>query len=561
MLRSVSGLVSTGGKTTPASAAFPAGLPEGLSETSDVEPGSAINTCTCKSGAGCNCCTPRTSASRTKRREKEKIISSGGAHRDTIQHDSDTHATITRPAGLVAMAHSGAQRPLLPRPSPQRGPSPVAPTRGASPSSLNPNNRHQTHFSPYARAYEYAHGVDVMPSPPDVSAEAHHPPTPNRAESSRVISNNPPQPASDFDFGLFELQEPLFLCSCGDTCACPGCAVHRGPSYQPSASDSCGNPGACFACANCGLFDVPSPDPPSIPSSTMEVPQDVEQWLQHLPSIVADYNTTIPSTFESQQLPTPMTSAQQQRQQQFNPMWQSYALWGSLQNQTIANPAPQECCGGRCKCPAGLCSCAADCCGCCQGCTCPTCDHDDAHRTVTFAVSGERAPCCGSDAPRNTVAQPVSAADTSHHRPPLQQQPPHRPNVNAVGSSSRIPANTVPTNPYGDWSPALNAPRTSASRTSSDSSRASSPHSQTSSHGSVHSAPAASTSNGVSSNAPVRSCCSSMQSMNTSSQPNVSSLSFSSTSHRQQVGSSSSASASASSTTSRQRYPAFDLNI
>lgn len=209
------------------------------------------------------------------------------------------------------------------------------------------------------------------------------------------------------------------FCSCGPNCSCPACVIHRGPTFDSTAPfDACNNPGACFACANCGLFN-----PTNLPASPaalineqfsqFDFPENIDEWLRQLSSML-DHVPGVSQQLQPQQEQQQQHEQEQQYSQQssqspspptdpqqtipFNPaLWQSYALWSNLQNQASqASPAPEECCGGRCKCPAGMCTCAADCCGCCQGCQCPSCVHEEGgDRTVTFAVSGERQSCCG----------------------------------------------------------------------------------------------------------------------------------------------------------------------
>ena len=338
------------------------------------------------------------------------------AEGDTTQPDDNLPAPVSRPAGLVALANTGGHRPVLPRPSSQRPPSPAstsspAPHR-ASPSSHSSRHHSNNLFSPYGRAYEYAHGVEAT------GTVYHTPPTDSINEPS---STTVPTGMFDrSDVAAWNGLGPSFfensmgsslpnLCNCGPNCSCPACVIHRGPTFDPSAPfDTCNNPGACFACANCGLFNPNLPSSPAAMTNEQmgqfEFPENIDEWLRQLSSMLDNVPPPAQSSQEQQlgqqqtypQQPSSSAPADAQQNIPFNPaLWQSYALWSNLQNQASqASPAPEECCGGRCKCPAGMCVCAADCCGCCQGCQCSECTHEG-DRTVTFAVSGERQSCSG----------------------------------------------------------------------------------------------------------------------------------------------------------------------
>ncbi|CAL1709496.1 unnamed protein product [Somion occarium] len=495
---------SIGGKKVPVSAVFPAGLPEAmeasvalqlLSESSDSEYSSPSSSqCGCKDNGSCDCCIPRVPTSRSRRLGKDRMapVNAGS---DTTQPDGGLSTPVSRPAGLVDLANSGSHRPVLPRPSPQRPASPAGPVHRPSPASHG--SRHQVHnqnlYSPYGRAYEYAHGVEAMPGPSTFHTAPEH-----------SVSTPSPTPmtfphADDSILGFLTAADSSMsnLCNCGPNCSCPGCVIHRGPTFDPSAFQSCNNPGACFACANCNLFALPLSETTTAAQdfSPFETPESLDEWFRQLssvpdPTTVATNSIPSGSSSSSPPYPSPQTPSDFQSMP-FNPaLWQSYALWSNLQNQTNAQPAPEECCGGRCKCPPGMCNCAADCCGCCQGCTCADCNHEDSGDRVTFAVSGERDACCGGP---NTTRS-VNRLTNAHN----------------VASSSTL---LMP----GDWShPSLTSHRnTTLSRASSTSSRASSQHSHSSSSlASVHSAPASET-------RVIGSCCSSLQSMATSSQPNI----------------------------------------
>ncbi|KAK7683596.1 hypothetical protein QCA50_013434 [Cerrena zonata] len=539
---------SRGAPKVPVSAAFPAGLSREAmeasvatqlySEGSDSERSSALSTsgCNCQSIGSCNCCTPRVPVSRRLSKTQARRTPAQ-AEGNTIQPDDELAAPVSRPAGLVDLANTGGHRPVLPRPSSQRPPSPTSTSSSAhraSPSSHpSPHPpRHHNHnlYSPYGRAYEYAHGVEA-------SGPAYHP-------SSTESSVHEPSPTS-MSNGMFDRPDdtawadlgPSFfensmgssgpnLCSCGPNCSCPACVIHRGPTFDSTAPyDACNNPGACFACANCGLFNPNLPTSPAALSNDqlaqLEFPEHIDDWLRQLSSMLDNApGASEQPQQQQQQSQQQYTQTQQpsnapptdtQQSMPFNPaLWQSYALWSNLQNQAAqASPAPEECCGGRCKCPAGMCLCAADCCGCCQGCQCPECSHEEGDRTVTFAVSGERQSCCGpsNHGHHRRRSPPSGGAGGSGSGSTSYGQGGQGHNV-ASSSSSHSQSGY-----FGQWSdPSLTTHRATVSRASSTSSRTS---------GSVASHSPTSSEYDYAAADPqvLSSCCSGLQNISTSGSP------------------------------------------
>ncbi|KAJ3492005.1 hypothetical protein NLI96_g305 [Meripilus lineatus] len=314
MIRPSLPLVSVTGKKAAAIPAFPSGLPESLeasvalqplSEGSDSEYGSTGSPigCNCKVSGSCTCCTPRTTASRTKRQGNERA-SPRSAEDITSQHE---RLPITRPAGLVVVANSGDFRPVLPRPQP-------SPAYNRDNSQASPS-RQTILFSPYGRAYEQARGVEVtstMPlMPPDYSKSSPDvvdPASQSNAELTSWWGNmSPPFPTS-----------PTLSCGCGPGCACPGCFVHRGNNVsENNAQSTCANPGACNACLDCTILSLPASIPPDTPLSrlggTSEYP-GIDDWIDQVSQLT---NSSGGSAGPSpSQLPPPSSISQQQQQQQ-----------------------------------------------------------------------------------------------------------------------------------------------------------------------------------------------------------------------------------------------------
>ncbi len=297
------------------------------------------------------------------------------------------------------------------------------------------------------------------------------------------------------------------MCDCGPGCACPGCIVHRGASAHASGLESCSNPTTCNACLECTMQTI-------VQNPVMD------EWLRQLNvnTTVPDANLSDPSSSLSpaSSPQSPFVPGPNQPQQQgvspdlrFDPgMWQTYALWNNLQGQPAVPTPPEDCCGGRCKCPPGMCACPADCCGCCQGCSCTSCLHQDptmgTGKTLTFALSGERAPCCGGTRPLRAEGETSNHAGPSTSRSAMQGHPSYQngPALDLRG--------------VYEWdTPSLDVPRVTLSRASSSSSRSSSQHSfPSSSQGSAYTGSPVIPQD----NTAVRSCCASMETMDTSFQ-------------------------------------------
>lgn len=459
--------------------------------------------CTCNSDGPCNCWTPR--APRNRRPSKASHKSDKGASKPS-------HEQPHQPAALVATAHTGDYRPVLPRPSSGGRSSP--PRSSHSPAGTAHGARAELFFSPYGRAYEHAHGTDVAAElPTSYSVPQQQIPSASQLLPNPVSQNYAPTREDMSSFmsdWLSTVQQqpnplppppPSILCDCGPNCACPGCVVHQGASAVPQGLESCTNPSTCNACLECTML-------------ALAQSPSVDEWLRQLnsnPNAMSQANVPSPNvpSPSPQDLFNPDVSEQQQQSQsdvRFDPTtWQSYALWSNLQGQMSAPSPPEDCCSGQCKCPQGMCACPADCCGCCQGCTCSDCTHQDPSmgtgKTLTFAVSGERGGCCGG-------------------RKSPQHQHQQQPQAGPSSSTSRLIVGQggyqeLDLRGVYEWSsPSSEVPRVSLSRASSSSSRSSaSQHSHVSSHGSVHRGPAPADASVI------KSCCASLETMNTSAPP------------------------------------------
>nr|BAM63495.1 ACE1 transcription factor [Polyporus brumalis] len=448
------GSSSKGGTKVPVHAAFPSGLPEELlgasaapqapfSEGSDSDHSSPG--CSCKDSATCTCWTPRARAQPAKpsvRRNSEARPAS-----------SPIGEPITHPAALVVQAHAGNNRPVLPKPPVER---PASPPRTlhdpASSQSPRLPSHGQSFYSPYGRAYDYSRGAEYSgengtspASLQNILNDASSPTTPfgqwPGMGSGSVFSNSPITPST---------------CGCGPSCARPGCIEHRGPNADTAAA--CVNPDNCIACLDCNINSLTALAADT--ARTMYDPsqaQNIDDWLQQVSSLP--------------QLPSPPMQSPgyppsiSQPDLRYDPsMMQSYGMWNDASGPVVPSgyspTIAEECCGGRCQCPSGFCNCPTDCCGSCQGCSCSGCVHDGAAgsgRTLTFATSGERSPCCGGGGQGPPSASPT--AGPSANRASLSSP--------SVGpSSSRFPSN--------QWlTPTLTVPRTPLSRASSSSSKSS----------------------------------------------------------------------------------------
>ncbi|KAM5539749.1 hypothetical protein V8D89_006562 [Ganoderma adspersum] len=442
-LAAVAGASGSKGVKLPARAAFPSGLPEDLleasvasqpfSEGSDSEQSS--RGCCCKDTATCTCWTPRTRAKRPAKAGERR-----GSEARPIAPTQNV--AFSEPAALVAQAHAAGNRPVLPKPPTER---PDSPSRTSHNPSLTQSGRLPSHgqsfFSPYGRAYDYSHSPGYTSFGDGSASNLQH------------LLNAAPSPSAPFDawplgaaeaagFSISPVSASPPVCGCGTSCACPGCMEHNGPNVDPNGA--CANPNNCVACLECNintLTALATANPRAI-FDTSGI-QSVDDWL-----------SSVPDPGPALQLPP--TQAHSLNQGQYDStMMQGYGMWNGAPVPMQQAQASEDCCDGQCRCPPGMCRCAAD-------------RYDSASgRTLTFAVSGERAPCCGRGG--------VSTSSTRNTDP------------GSSSSSRMVPGQSgsrLPTSDGGQaqwYPPTLAVPRTSLSRASSESSKSSGPLSASSS--------------------------------------------------------------------------------
>lgn len=357
---------------------------------------------------------------------------------------------VTQPAALVAEAHSRHARPVLPKPPSESISSTSRTSRDPIPGSRL-STHGQSFYSPYNRAYEYSHGSSY----------------PNIVECfpSNILNSSP---NSGTPFDSWPLGEDTAypgspnICRCGPSCACPGCVEHSGAATDPSAA--CSNPDTCSACLDCNISALTALTVDT--ASTIYDPsqmQNIDDWLRQVSSMPDLSSPAI----QSEPPVFPSTSTQSQPALRYDAaMTQFSGMWSNTQASSFSPTIIEGCCGGQCKCPSGMCSCPSDCCGCCQGCECNDCVPDiGSGRTLTFATSGERGPCCGSGG-HSAGAVSSSVAGPSRR-------------------ASSAAASVPPMSPSGTWLTPnmLTVPRVSLSRASSSSSKSSALPSTSSSPG------------------------------------------------------------------------------
>ncbi|KAI0061171.1 hypothetical protein BV25DRAFT_801327 [Artomyces pyxidatus] len=381
-------------KKVLASAAYPDGLPEALGASvaprassdasSDSEHGvraRSEKSCNCKYGGDCHCFimkhTPRPRG-----------------------HSTSSASALT---GKSLQSGTLGLRPVLPRPPRQSPPATSEHTRLQAP---HPQTYRPTHassfFSPYGRAYEehyqppqaqYREGTtkdSAMSSPQPMSDQSTTYPSVAQADialPAALLDKMPPQGWSDFDAMNTDLK---IFCGCGDGCSCSGCVQHRGPAAWFNRDAGCVNPTACNTCLTCSLPSVappPAPTPPTTPFSGIPSQfEPLDDWIRSIPTLAPAENNYQPGQADIM----------------------GYSVYGYPDvflpdiiepEQSVMDVIPtgpgRECCGGRCQCPSGQGQCSTNNCGSRSG--CQRCDHrfHGAHGQVTYAVSGERTPCCG----------------------------------------------------------------------------------------------------------------------------------------------------------------------
>lgn len=277
------------------SATFPNGLPQSLETSatpstegvsSDSDHGSG---CCCATGVQCPCWTPRKHAPRNRKKKKEELPVEIPTTPDIklpseipIPEPSQTPAHIrARIAGL---------RPVLPRP-PQQG----VTAEGASHDlpHAHPNRYHghdEHHFSPYGRAYDQNHPRSEPRRSVTDLEESHFVPVPVPVESSvqqDFATPSPPPPDWMLDNNLgepFEVSNIPSFCSCGDSCGCPNCRLHKDTNgMSTSGFATCQNPTSCGMCLECAVLSVPPVSDNSGGEQLFDTRMPgIDEWLEQL---------------------------------------------------------------------------------------------------------------------------------------------------------------------------------------------------------------------------------------------------------------------------------------
>jgi len=287
--------------------------------------------CSCKTKGECNCCTPRKSAPRSRKKEASPPTRpptaddpppNPGSEFPALDHKQSSHV-LSRIAEL---------RPVLPKPARRTGDVFMdGPLHDPSSSGLG-SNRHHVHelYSPYGRAYDNTHPnghsnayhqqshqlqLDIpnytsAPSLPHDVRDSEYLPTQNFNFVAAGQSSHSPDPGSApaVNDAWNTFQQYGVLCGCGDACACPNCFTHRGannpvttPNNTPTNSpshvprSSCVNPDACGACIECLMFPstfsfsaTPNADGVNDTGNNDGSVSDIDQWLASLPQTALD---------------------------------------------------------------------------------------------------------------------------------------------------------------------------------------------------------------------------------------------------------------------------------
>ena len=182
--------------------------------------------------------------------------------------------------------------------------------------------------------------------------------------------------------------ESIISCNCGAACACLGCVIHRGSDARND--QPCVNPNSCNACLPCIVNALSAPTPPTTPmGDDVPIPfESLDEWIR----IMAERGSFLPPDAGGSMADlTPYDTTTLPQILEPGSMDFSSALPGTVQG----NGPPQ----GRCTCPPGQCRCRGDQSRCqnCRG------GRTDAHAvtgfgrersSLSYAVSGERTPCC-----------------------------------------------------------------------------------------------------------------------------------------------------------------------
>ncbi|KAJ3986946.1 hypothetical protein F5890DRAFT_902370 [Lentinula detonsa] len=252
--------------------AFPNGLPQPSIATqylTEASSDSEYGSCSCRSMAGdCRCSLSRK------------------ASRSSIKRDTSTNLALAEPFTVFPSRSSDSLGSLDSHPS-TRGRAPdfrnsisKSYCHEVSSSSMSRHNLHQNEtalFSPYSRAYDYAHPnhpdlYHPQPSQPPLPSQDFSPNQSSRRYSDpRLSFGNPSSsmPANErFGFPVkveewdtFQLPSDVSVSGSDDPCTCPTCVPQNSHSQM-----NCAQP-QCRACYDPSVYSSSQLDAPSLPSS------------------------------------------------------------------------------------------------------------------------------------------------------------------------------------------------------------------------------------------------------------------------------------------------------
>lgn len=273
--------------------------------------------CICNPGGKCTCATARKSK------------------RSTGAEPPLDPSTAVKPSAGHEYRRVLPKPPVPPgRPGPVHYPS----STGSGKQSQRPHIHTESLYSPYEHAYDVNHCNNAPPSDHSESD----------VSSSLEIGTSPisgvPGNQRSFDWNAYPPIPARPVCTCGDSCSCPGCFEHRGPSalqaYQGTSNNPpCANPRYCTSCVECAVvLGHPNHQPVALGSFGTQT-SFMDEWLRQLvegmPALPADDNTPHPDT------PVPRRSAH-------------------------PPPDSSNCCAGNCGCQLGYCVCLGECFGECS---------------------------------------------------------------------------------------------------------------------------------------------------------------------------------------------------
>lgn len=287
-----------------------------------------------------------------------------------------TGPQMSQPGALVADAHTGRHRALLPRaPQPQ---SPSVDRTQSSPSASEAcryNLQRPTLDSPYRRSNTIANS----PGPSGFSGSFTRP-SGLQDPQSRLLRHTLPQSSSSGTAQGFPSWSPPYdmqaqdvpfsaptICECGSACVCPGCMDARGQDSIVTPL----NPHSCLNCLGCPLHSFDLAQPSRFDYSALQ--PGTSDWSSQSSAAVNvsasnPFPPFLPVSIQDLRRHAPLTPSQptlfppQYSQNAF----QTDTIWNASAAQYEPRGATSACCGGQCKCATGSCVCDADCDGFCH---------------------------------------------------------------------------------------------------------------------------------------------------------------------------------------------------